>query len=66
MSSRHHRRQAARKLRPGDVDLPERLRTLTSGEAFVSLGGDAPGYSPCHRLTGPGTPHAGRLDEPPS
>jgi hypothetical protein len=34
--------QAARKIDPGDADIPERIRTLASGEAFVSLGGDAP------------------------
>lgn len=34
--------QAARKFDQGDDSLAERIRTLGSGEAFVSLGGSAP------------------------
>jgi DNA helicase HerA-like ATPase len=34
--------QAARKLDPSDEALPERIRTLATGEAFVSLEGQAP------------------------
>jgi hypothetical protein len=33
---------AARSLDPGDRSLPEQIRTLDSGEAYVSLGGRAP------------------------
>jgi hypothetical protein len=34
--------QAARKLDPNDATLPERIRTLASGEAFVSFEGSPP------------------------
>jgi hypothetical protein len=34
--------QAARKLDPNDATLSDRIRTLESGEAFVSLGGQSP------------------------
>lgn len=34
--------QAARKLDPNDATLPERIRTLASGEAFVSFEGSQP------------------------
>ncbi len=33
---------AARRLDPTDSELPEEIRTLDAGEAFVSLGGAAP------------------------
>lgn len=46
---------AARRLDPSDPTLPEQIRTLGVGEAFVSLGGGAPACSPCPSSGGTAT-----------